>query len=357
MITYVTGNILDSDCDALVNTVNTVGVMGKGIAKQFKDRYPSNYYAYRKACAAGELCIGGLLITQDLDQRGPRTIVNFPTKKHWRNPSKYEYITSGLAALKLAIQEKAIASIAIPPLGCGHGGLQWIQVRPMIADALSDLEVHVVIYEPTVTIKHKLREEAYYGAESKLTSARAMLLQAQYAYERAGGELTSLFVATKLAYFLQRLGEPLRLNFRPHFYGPYDRNVGRVMESLNGTFIRGLEQNDARAFEELHLDYSRKPDVDRYTQKHLTAQQRDRLDRLSTLMRGYEAVGALEVLSTVDYIRSNYNTKNVDHVIQQADRWSERKRKLLRPNHVAKALSRLEQMESEDGFFFSPPPK
>lgn len=351
MITSITGDILDSDCEALVNTVNTVGVMGKGIAKQFRDRYPGNHLAYRSACKAGEVEVGQMLVIEDIDQRGSRTIVNFPTKKHWRQPSKYEYVTEGLTALKRAIRDRDIKSIAIPPLGCGQGGLEWPRVRRMIEEELGDLDVDVVIYEPSVEIGAKLRDEDYRGTPNKLTSARAMLLQAQFAYEHEGGELTSLFVATKLAYFLQRLGEPLRLTFKPHFYGPYDRAVGKVMEHLNGTYLRGLEQNDARAFEQLHLDYSRKAEVDTYTQQQLKAEQRDRLRRLAHLLRGYEAVGALEVLSTVDYIRSNYGARTVDDVIAEANKWSERKRKLLRPNHVAKALARLEQVEADAGFF------
>ena len=211
MIYFTKGDILASDCQALVNTVNTVGVMGKGIALQFKKRYPTNYLAYKKACELGEVDIGKLLVVKELDQQGERLIINFPTKKHWRQKSEYSFIEEGLQALKLEITGCNITSIAIPPLGCGHGGLEWTRVRAMIEVALSDLDIRVDIFEPNAKIAAKLRNEEP-RITGKLTPARAMLLHAQYVYEREG-EQTTLFTATKLAYLMQRLGEPLGLDF------------------------------------------------------------------------------------------------------------------------------------------------
>jgi O-acetyl-ADP-ribose deacetylase (regulator of RNase III) len=148
MIKFLKGDLLKSDAQALVNAVNTVGVMGKGIALQFKNRYPENYKVYKEACKNGELSIGKILVVKEGDLINEKFIVNFPTKQHWRNSSEISYIHDGLIALQKAIKEYDIQSIAIPPLGCGLGGLDWDVVRPMIIEALQDLDVNIYIYEP-----------------------------------------------------------------------------------------------------------------------------------------------------------------------------------------------------------------
>lgn len=148
MIKFLKGDLLKSDAQALVNAVNTVGVMGKGIALQFKNQYPENYKVYKAACDKGELKVGKILIVKDGDLFNQKFIVNFPTKQHWRSPSEISYIQDGLIALKKAIKEYDIQSIAIPPLGCGLGGLDWNVVKPMIIEALQDLDINIDIYEP-----------------------------------------------------------------------------------------------------------------------------------------------------------------------------------------------------------------
>src|ERR1044072_852194 len=150
MIRCTEGNLLDADVEAVVNTVNTYGVMGKGIALMFKERFPKNFKEYAAACKAGQVRVGAMLVTSVDELGGPRWVVNFPTKEHWRPPTKLEWVRDGLAALKEVIREKQIRSIAVPPLGCGNGGLDWAVVRPLIEDALGELEgVEVIVYEPT----------------------------------------------------------------------------------------------------------------------------------------------------------------------------------------------------------------
>ena len=349
MINFTKGDILASDCQALVNTVNTVGVMGKGIALQFKKRYPANYLLYKKACDNKELVIGQLLIVDEIDQQGERVIINFPTKKHWRQKSEYSYIKEGLETLKAELLARKITSIAIPPLGCGHGGLDWTRVRQMIEEALGGLDLRVVVYEPNADIAAKLRKEEP-RTSGKLTPARAMLLQAQYAYEREG-EQTSLFTATKLAYFLQRLGEPLNLDFKPYLYGPYDYQVAKVMQHLNGAFITGMEQGNPRPFEPLYLDYARKPEVDVYRKEQLSAAQQERLSRLERLLTGFESAYALEILSTVDFLRDKQGAQSVEEIQQEAKKWSNRKRDLLQPRYIEVALDHLQEFEAEGGLF------
>jgi len=149
MIKFLSGNLLESNACALVNTVNTVGVMGKGIALQFKNEFPHNYTIYREACLKHELKIGQLLTVEDSSLfLGKRLIINFPTKTHWRLPSEYSYIEKGLQALNQLIRENEIRSIALPALGCGNGGLDWLRVKEMICQYLKQLDTIMEVYEP-----------------------------------------------------------------------------------------------------------------------------------------------------------------------------------------------------------------
>jgi len=149
MITFLSGNLLQSNAYALVNTVNTVGVMGKGIALQFKNEFPHNYTIYRNACLKHELKVGSLLTVKDTSLLlGERLIINFPTKTHWRLPSEFSYIEQGLNALVLFITNEKIATIALPALGCGNGGLDWPTVKQMICLHLEPLDAVIEVYEP-----------------------------------------------------------------------------------------------------------------------------------------------------------------------------------------------------------------
>ena len=239
MIKYLKGDLLSSKAQALVNTVNTVGVMGKGIALQFKKRFPHNFKIYKKACDEGTFSVGQVLVVEDSNLMQEKIIINFPTKKHWRGNSKYEYIETGLSALKEAIRNYNIKSVAIPPLGCGHGGLEWGKVKVLIEDALKDLDCEIEVYTPNEHIKAILQKENT-SKEVKLTPARAMLLYLMFQYE-AMGEQSSLFVANKLAWFLQRSGEKLKLKFKAHHYGPYATQVNHVLLHHINVLIHPLE--------------------------------------------------------------------------------------------------------------------
>lgn len=139
MIEYVRGNLLEADAEALINTVNTVGVMGKGIALQFRQAFPSNYQVYRRTCEKGELRPGQVLVVPTGMLGNPKFIINVPTKRHWKGKARLEDIEAGLKALVSTIKEYKISSIAVPPLGCGNGGLEWGDVRPRIESALAAL--------------------------------------------------------------------------------------------------------------------------------------------------------------------------------------------------------------------------
>ncbi len=149
MIELKHGDLLESGAEALVNTVNTEGVMGKGVALQFKKAFPEMFKAYRAACRKGEVAIGRMHVFESGSLMGPRFIINFPTKKHWREPSKLEYVKTGLVSLADEVRKLNIRSMAIPPLGCGFGGLKWEDVYPLIREAFEQLpDVELLVYPP-----------------------------------------------------------------------------------------------------------------------------------------------------------------------------------------------------------------
>lgn len=151
MIREQSGNLLSADVEALVNAVNTVGVMGKGIALQFKQTYPEMFQEYARAARAGEVQIGAMHLWATDATSGPRFIINFPTKRHWRSPSRLADVASGLPSLAETIERNEIRSVAIPALGCGHGGLDWVSVEPLIRQTLEPLSavVDVRLFPPS----------------------------------------------------------------------------------------------------------------------------------------------------------------------------------------------------------------
>jgi O-acetyl-ADP-ribose deacetylase (regulator of RNase III) len=339
MLHFLTGDLLKSNAEALVNTVNTVGVMGKGIALQFKDAFPHNNKVYVDACKQKELAPGKLLSVWDENMLyGRKLIINFPTKVHWRQPSRYEYIEKGLEALKQEIVNKDIKSIAIPPLGAGNGGLDWSVVKTMIVEAFNDILVDVQIFEPNTAIKDILQKQEL-SKEVKLTTSRAALLYCLFAFE-SFGEYSSLFAANKLAYFLQRMGQNLRLNFVAGHYGPYAIGVEKVLYHLNGTFLNGLEQGQAKPFEPLKLNYERWDLVHKYVDT-MELGERERLNQLLGFLKNFTSELSLEILASVDFILNENPTFNVDDVVKSL--WTPRKRKLFRRESIEKAFNHLSQ--------------
>jgi O-acetyl-ADP-ribose deacetylase (regulator of RNase III)/uncharacterized protein YwgA len=339
MITYRKGNLLSSEAQALVNTVNTVGVMGKGIALQFKNRFPANYKTYLDACKKGTFKTGQVLVVYEGDLMNQKIIINFPTKAHWKGDSKYEYISSGLNALKQAIVEHHIESIAVPPLGCGNGGLDWNTVKQLIETTLSDINTQVYVYTPTNEIKAILQKESI-PQEVKLTPARAMLLYLLFQYESMG-ESCSLFVANKLAYFMQRRGENLRLKFEAHHYGPYAVQLNHVLLHLNGVYLNGMEQNVVKPFEPLHLNYSRRSEVVDYIDKKLSFEQRERLNDVLKLLHRFESALSLELLASVDFIITTERTNDLSEIEEKISSWNKRKSNLFHPEHIEIAYNHL----------------
>lgn len=338
---YITGNLLAAPTQALVNTVNTVGVMGKGIALQFKERFPVNFKVYEKACKAGEVKIGSMLVVKENTLEGEKIIINFPTKTEWFKKSQYSYIEEGLKDLVRVIKECNISSIAIPPLGCGNGGLKWDKVKAMMDAHLSSLtNVDVMVYEPNDAVKDILQKEET-KKDVKLTAGRAMILAALFKYERFG-EVASVFAANKLAYFLQETGEKLRLDFTQYAYGPYAQAMDKVLYAMNGKYLRGLEQMTANPFEPIELNYERLEEVMEYVKKELTAEQRERLANLFKAIEGFESTLSLEILSSTHFTLKANPEIQKDALIEKVQ-WNDRKKKLISPEYIDLAYQHLKQ--------------
>ena len=239
MIELTCGDILKSEADALVNTVNCVGVMGRGIALQFKNMYPDNFKAYAVACKRETVQPGRMFVYETGQLTSPRFIINFPTKRHWRGKSRIEDIDAGLADLVKVVRDKGIRSIAIPPLGAGLGGLDWNEVRPRIEHMLTTLaDVRVLVFEPNGAPTND--KMVHVREVPKMTEGRAALVELMQRY--LGGLLDpfiTLLEVHKLMYFMQEAGEPLRLRYVKAPYGPYAENLRHVLRAVEGHLIAG----------------------------------------------------------------------------------------------------------------------
>ncbi len=302
---FIKGNLLDAEVEAVVNTVNTVGVMGKGIALMFKERFPRNYEAYAAACKAGQVRIGRMFVSPIDELDGPRWIINFPTKEHWRSPTKLEWVCAGLAALKDVISEKHIRSIAIPPLGCGNGGLDWEVVRPLIEEALSDLEdVEIVVYEPTEQYQNVAKKK---GVE-KLTPARALIAEMVRRYWVLGIECT-LLETQKLAWFLERmikrmgLKDPLDLRFVADRYGPYANRLTHLLNGLDGSYLHCEKRlADAGVFDTIWFEEAKRERVELYLKSSEARMYLPALEAADELIDRFQSPLGLEALATVDWL-------------------------------------------------------
>lgn len=335
MIKYTKGNIISADVEALVNTVNTVGVMGKGIALAFKKSFPLNYKFYKKACENKEFNVGDLLVFPT-GQLTPKFIINFPTKQHWRNRSKIEFVKSGMKELVKVINENQIKSIAIPPLGCGNGGLNWEVVKPIILKELENVtdEIEVIIFEPGYN-----NQEISVKKNIALTPARAMLLFALKNYEVLGYS-TNLLVAQKIAYFLQQLGEPLNLKYEKGFYGPYAHQLQHLLKYLNGYYLN-FKHEATKPSTKVSLNHFEK--VEEYGLKNLSAEQKERLQNLQVLIEGFESPFGLELLATIDFISKQKNIEDTDKIMSEIGDWTKRKKKIMKPFHIKVAHQRLKE--------------
>ena len=351
MISFTTGNLLETGSEALVNTVNTVGVMGKGIALMFKEAFPDNFKAYKWACDAEQVHVGQMFVTDRSTFLSPRWIINFPTKQHWRGKTRVEWIDKGLADLRRVIIEKEIKSIAIPPLGCGNGGLDWDVVRPRIEAALSGLgDVEIIVFEPTTRYQNVAKRRGV----QKLTPARALVAESVRRYWILGIECTVLEVQ-KLAWFLSRNLEaygpddPLELDYQPDRYGPYADNLRHLLNAMDGSYLHCSKRlADAGPMDTIWFDDDKRNRVHAYLHSESKAYI-PALDATSALIDGFESPLGMELLSTVDWLITREDcTSEVESIRSGFANWpggdksaAERKTRIFDDRLIELALDRL----------------
>lgn len=338
MIEFRTGDILTADAEALVNTVNCVGIMGRGVALQFKNEFPENFKAYEAACKRNEVQPGKMFVFETGTLTNPKFIINFPTKRHWRGKSRMEDIDSGLKALAQEIRNRRIHSIAIPPLGSGLGGLDWRNVRPRIEAALRELgDVHAIVFEPLASLDEQPTTTS--REVPRMTAGRAALVVLMHRY--LGGLMdpfVTLLEAHKLMYFMQESGQPLQLKFAKALYGPYAENLRHVLRTVEGHLVAGYADGGDAPDKQLELVPGAMTDAEAFLKGHVDT--RERFDRVADLVEGFETPFGLELLSTVHWVATREGAATTDEAIAHTYAWNDRKRRFS-PRQISLALDVL----------------
>lgn len=324
MINFVTGNLLESSAECLVNTVNCEGYMGKGIAYQFKLKFPENNKDYVKACKTGELTIGKLHYFREDN----KLIINFPTKDKWRRKSKIEYVIQGLDELKIILPKLNVRSIALPPLGCGNGGLQWNEVKQVILEKLKDIESNYdfYIYEPSQNFKAIPKESP------KLSVSSLILMEMKLNLKK----FNSLRLQ-KTGYFMNiYLGEQY-FKFEKHKFGPYDNAIPIISKNIKAFQTYYGTKNTKEAY---NIAYS----------TIISNQSKSKLSNLTpAVLRACEYVNRvesdkdLECISTIMFLIQSRNAKSEEKIIKGFKDWSEDKSKRFNENDIKNGIQYLVQ--------------
>jgi O-acetyl-ADP-ribose deacetylase (regulator of RNase III) len=346
MIEMTKGNILEADVEAVVNTVNTVGHMGKGIALQFRKAYPENYEAYRKACDRGEVQPGRMFIYDRQSFANPRYIVNFPTKRHWKGKSRMEDIESGLVDLLKDVEVLGLRSVAVPPLGSGLGGLNWMDVRRRLEAAFATKpDVRWIIYEPAGAPAAKdMRNRT---KRPKMTKARAAVLGLIKRYLVPGFDYpVSLLEVQKLIYFLKAAGEDFeKVHFVRHHYGPYADVLRHLLDKMEGHFISGYGDGQNSPETPISLIDDAVAEAERFLEDHPDTRQR--FNSVAALIKGFESPYGMELLATVHWAATQEDPNAAirpDAALAVVKDWNVRKAALMKPEHVNAAWSHLKDL-------------
>lgn len=346
MITETRGNLLRDPAQALVNTVNTVGVMGKGIALQFKRAFPEVFAAYAQACAEGQVQPGHVFPVQLADEQ--RWVLNFPTKRHWRQPSRLDDIRDGLDDLARLLVQLNIRSVAVPPLGCGNGGLQWSVVRPLIHEKLSHLNIDIRLYQPGTPAAYDMITRT---PPPTLTTQLRYLIAGLARYITAAFDAgvthaprLSLLEAHKVSYLLQSSGIELNLRFDPHLYGPFSADLNRILAAVEGHYLMGYGDGTGGARADLEVSADTMREVAQATANDVAFNQA--WNTVQQAIVGFEYPEGMELLATVHYLATRPGgSTDVNAMTTQIANWNERKRHLFRQADVSVALSRLHDAE------------
>lgn len=333
------GDLLSADVDALVNTVNTVGVMGKGIALQFKKRFPGNFKAYAAECKAGDVVTGRMFVFDAGPLVGPRWIINFPTKRHWKSNSRMEDIEAGLDDLARVIADLGIRSIALPPLGCGLGGLRWSEVKPLIKAKLASIDADVLVFGPEGPPAAAAIADANVRPPMSVGKAALVRVVDRYAHSTLGG--AGLIEIHKLMYFLQVAGQPLRLNYEKGLYGPYADNLRHVLIRVEGHFLSGFGDGTGSVLDSEPIEVL--PGAAEEADDVVAADPElaVRIDRVLELSEGFESAYGMELLATVHWAATAEGCTDRACVVDTVHSWNQRKERLFTPNHINTALDHL----------------
>ena len=293
-----------------------------------------------------------MLVVENTDLTGPRWIINFPTKKHWRHPSKLEWVTEGLKDLVRVLRECKIKSVAIPPLGCGQGGLAWPLVKAHIEAALAELpEVDAHVFAPTGQYQNSAKRTGH----EKLTPARALIAELVRRYLILGIECTNLEVQ-KLSWCLQRslqklgLPDPLDLRFQAHKYGPYAERLRHLLDGLDGSYLHCEKRlADAGPMEAIWFDDSKKEAVGNYLAQADAVAYLPALEMTTRIIDGFESPHGMELLATVDWLISEgHGEPNVAGIRLGLQNWAggtaaaQRKSRLFDDRVVGLAIEKLQ---------------
>ena len=344
MVEIVHGDLFDADAAALVNPVHCAGLMKRGLCRQFKTRFPDNFEQYEAACATGALAPGDVLVHDRGglfgDGQHPRYVLNVATKDHWHDASSATHIKSGMAALVDEVTAHDIASLAVPALGCGGGGLDWPTVRPLLTAPLKSLNgVRALVYAPRSA-------DAQGGPDADdrpaMTRGRALLLAVLEAYATPGDPV-SPHAAHNLAFFLQATGEDLHLTFEPGTYGLRAAGLTAVLRRIEGAFIAGYDpshQDSSFCLHQPAVGVARDTLSD-----HPTANER--LGRVRTLVEEHDAPDTLELLATVGWLTQHdaQARRRPEAVVRAVQDWSRRKAEHFAPEQITAAWQRLRRHE------------
>ena len=340
MIELRTGNILLTDAEALVNTVNCVGIMGRGIALQFKKAFPENYKAYKIACDRKEVQLGKMFVYDLARLENPRYIINFPTKQHWRNKSRLADIKSGLQDFVAEIKRRKINSVAIPPLGCGLGGLNWDDVLSLIRAAMEELpEVTAFVFEPSGA--PEAQRMVNKTKKPHLTPGRAALLALTGRYLSGLMDYkVTLLEIHKLLYFLQESGEDLRLIYEKGPFGPYAKNLRHVLNLLEGHYLSGFGDGNDKPTQRIELLGDAVQKGEAFLEKSIGT--RTHFEKVSELISGYETPFGMELLSTVHWVKEKEGASSIDDAMGKIYAWNSRKKNFTE-DHIKVAWESLEE--------------
>ncbi|MGT2439943.1 type II toxin-antitoxin system antitoxin DNA ADP-ribosyl glycohydrolase DarG [Bradyrhizobium betae] len=332
------GDLLEQRVDAIVNTVNTVGVMGKGIALQFRRKWPANFKAYEAACKRKEVVPCKMFVFDNGGLAQPKYIINFPTKRHWRQPSRLSDITCGLDDLIAQVKSLRIKSIAIPPLGCGNGGLDWSEVKPLILGAFEPLpDVEVKLFAPAMD--EQLRELVPEAVRPRMTPGRAAIIKLLSVYREMMYPLTQIEVQ-KLAYFLARAGQDLgTLKFEKHKFGPYAPALRHVLTKMDGAFLTGV--GDGSKPSEITVLKPALDEAEAFLKASDDKATGKRVENIGRLIEGFETPYGMELLATVHWAAVENLNAGLNEVIEAVQEWNERKRQIMAPSHIKTAYDRL----------------